>query len=79
MLTKKQEEVIRYIQYRTRYNLPTVQRDIAERFGIRRDSLNKLLARARKRLRQKGESLEMPPRSRDVRVGVATLSAFSER
>lgn len=63
MLTRKQVRLISLIGYRRRHGLPTVQRDLAEALGIRRDSLNKLLARTREALAAEGKELRMPPRA----------------
>jgi DNA-binding transcriptional regulator LsrR (DeoR family) len=75
MLTIQQARLIRMLDYRARYRMPTVQRDLAEALGIRRDSLNKLLARTRRALAVEGRSLAMPPRSRS---GAAPLVALSD-
>jgi len=75
-LTNRQRRLLEMIEYRRRHRLPTVQRDLAEALGIRRDSLNKLLARTRRRLRLHGVRLEMPPRSRSERCGIVSLGAI---
>jgi hypothetical protein len=74
MLTKKQLCLISIVNYRRRHGLPTVQRDLAEAMGIRRDSLNKLLARTQKALAARGEELRMPPRRREGAADVMTLA-----
>lgn len=74
MLTIQQARLIQMLEYRARYRLPTVQRDLAEALGIRRDSLNKLLARTRRALASEGRSLPMPPRSRTSAAPLITLS-----
>jgi DNA-binding MarR family transcriptional regulator len=74
-LTRRQQRVLSMIEYRRRYGLPTVQRDLAEALGIRRDSLNKLLARLRRALLKKGQHLELPPRSRGARTAVTVIGS----
>ncbi len=73
-LTDKQRELLRLVEYRRRHGMPTVQRDLAEHLGIRRDSLNKLLARTRKVLAREGRTLEMPLRSRQYVTPTASLA-----
>ena len=46
-LTARQRRLLELIRRKTRHGIPAVQRDLAEEMGIRRDSLNKLLARMR--------------------------------
>lgn len=75
MLTRKQAELLRILEYRTLHQLPTVQRDLAERLGIRRESVNKLLARTRRALAAEGRSLPVPPRSQPVRASLESLHA----
>lgn len=77
-LTRRQQELLRIIEHRVRIGLPTVQRDLAEYLGIRRDSLNKLLVRTRRVLASQGRTLEMPPTARECRADVSTLSALSD-
>ena len=74
-LTEKQRKLLDLIDYRVRHRMPTVQRDLAEALGIRRDSLNKLLARTRLALGGQRD-LTMPPRSRS---SAAPLVSFSDR
>jgi hypothetical protein len=66
--------LIEIIRRKNRNGLPAVQRDLAEELGIRRDSLNKLLARVRRVLAAEGIQLEMPPRSRPRGVGAGVCS-----
>ena len=73
MLTKRQVRLILLVEHRRSQGLPTVQRDLAEALGIRRDSLNRLLARTRKALAARGEELRMPPRGREGSAGLMTL------
>ena len=73
MLTTQQARLLQMLEYRARHSMPTVQRDLAEALGIRRDSLNKLLARTRRALASEGKSLTMPPRSRSSAAAVVTL------
>lgn len=73
MLTKRQRRLLGMIEYRVRYGLPTVQRDLAEALGIRLDSLNKLLSRMRRRRAAQGGSLELPPRYRDTYTPLGDL------
>ncbi len=72
-LTNKQLQLIKYLEYRQRYGMPTVQQDAAEALGIRRDSLNKLLRRTRQALARQGRDLPMPPRHRAVAARVVGL------
>lgn len=65
-LTKKQRKLLKLIEVRRR-GLPTVQRDLAEALGVRRDSLNKLLARTRRAPASRGIDLRLPPRKGDPR------------
>lgn len=74
MMTRKQQKLVMTIEYRSRYGLPTVQRDLAEALGIRRDSLNKLLARTRRSLQRNGASLPMPPRSGGSAIPMVSLA-----
>lgn len=74
MLTKKQVRLLEYLEYRRRHRLPTVQQDLAEALGIRRDSANKLLARTRKRLARQGRELVLPPRHGTAAAKLVTLS-----
>ena len=76
-LTKKQQRLMALLEYRARHLLPTVQRDLAEALGIRRDSLNKLLARTRARLALEGKQLPQPPRRCDYRVNVCSLPSYA--
>lgn len=78
MLTKKQIRLISLVEHRRTHGLPTVQRDLAEALGIRRDSLNRLLARTRKALAARGEELRMPPRGREGAAGLMTLENVSQ-
>lgn len=78
MLTKKQRRLVGMIEYRVRYRLPTVQRDLAEALGIRLDSLNKLLSRTRRRVASQGGSLELPPRCRQTHTTLGDLSENEE-
>ena len=73
MLTKRQICLISLVEHRRNHGLPTVQRDLAEALGIRRDSLNKLLARTRRALAAHGEELQMPPKAREGAAGLTTL------
>lgn len=73
-LTRKQRRLLELLRYRERNALPTVQRDLAEALGIRRDSLNKLLARTRQQLEAQGTTLPRPPRRASHRAAVASLS-----
>lgn len=61
MLTSQQARLLQMMEYRVRYGLPTLQRDLAEALGIRRDSLNKLLARTRRALASKGRPADATP------------------
>ena len=72
-LTKRQQRLLVLIDYRRQHDIPTVQRDLAEALGVRRESLNKLLARTRERLRNSGHELVMPPRQRAGRAAVGAL------
>jgi CRP-like cAMP-binding protein len=74
MLTRKQQKLVTILEYRSRYGLPTVQRDLAESLGIRRDSLNKLLARTRRSLQRNGGSLPLPPRSGGSAIAVVSFA-----
>lgn len=74
MLTKKQLRLVEYLEYRGRHRIPTVQQDLAEALGIRRDSANKLLARTRRALARQGRTLALPPRHGTAAVKVVTLS-----
>ena len=74
-LTAQQRKLVDVIEYRRRHGIPTVQRDLAEALGIRRDSVNKLLARTRRRLGAAGRDLAMPPRHASGRVGLSALAA----
>jgi hypothetical protein len=77
-LTARQLQLIELITSKTRHGVPAVQRDLAESLGIRRDSLNKLLARTRRALAARGISIELPARSRPASVvGVCSLSALA--
>lgn len=76
-LTARQRAVLAIIERKARHGVPAVQRDLAEELGIRRDSLNKLLARARRVLAAQGVGLTMPARSRPTRAGVCSLSALT--
>jgi hypothetical protein len=71
--TARQLHLIRVIERRSRDGIPAVQRDLAEELGIRRDSLNKLLARTRRVLQERGIELQMPARSRPSALRVASL------
>jgi hypothetical protein len=72
-LTLRQRLLLELIERRRGAGLPVVQRDLAETLGIRRDSLNKLLARTRRALAARGLSLVMPPRRREVVAAVVRL------
>lgn len=61
-LTNRQRRLVDAIERRRRGGLPTAQRDLAEALGIRRESLNRLLARTRRALAAAGLDLPMPPR-----------------
>jgi len=74
MLTTQQARLVQMMEYRARCNLPTVQRDLAEALGIRRDSLNKLPARTRRALASKGRSLLMLPRARSSAAALVALT-----
>ena len=74
MLTIQQARLVQMLEYRARYRMPTVQRDLAEAMGIRRDSLNKLLARTRRALASEGRTLPLPPRSRESATALVALS-----
>jgi hypothetical protein len=74
MLTIQQARLVQMLDYRARYRMPTVQRDLAEALGIRRDSLNKLLARTRRALAAEGRMLPTPPRSRPAAAALVPLS-----
>jgi hypothetical protein len=74
MLTMQQARLVRMLEYRARYQMPTVQRDLAEALGIRRDSLNKLLARTRRALAEEGRTLVTPPRSRPSAAALVAMS-----
>src|SRR4051812_34041972 len=77
-LTPRQIQLVALIRAKTRHGVPAVQRDLAEALGIRRDSLNKLLARTRRALAAQGITLEMPVRSREgMSAGVCSLSALA--
>jgi hypothetical protein len=78
-LTARQLQLMAAIRRRTRHGLPAVQRDLAEELGIRRDSLNKLLARTRRQLAARGVALAMPARCRAAHVaaGVCSLSQLT--
>src|SRR4051794_16599595 len=77
-LTARQVQLVALIRGKTRHGVPAVQRDLAEALGIRRDSLNKLLARTRRTLAAQGITLEMPARSRaGTFAGVCSLSALA--
>jgi predicted DNA-binding protein (UPF0251 family) len=72
-LTGKQRQLVQLIEYRTRYHLPMVQQDLAEQLGIRRDSVNKLLRRARDRMSACGVELQLPNRRGVSTASVSTL------
>jgi len=74
MLTTQQARLLQMLEHRVRYSMPTVQRDLAEALGIRRDSLNKLLARTRRALASEGRSLPTPPRSRSSAAALVALT-----
>ena len=74
MLTKKQRQLVALIDRRSNFHQPTVQRDLAEAMGIRRDSLNKLLHRARQRMAADGVTLKLPSRQGAGRASVMSLS-----
>ena len=74
MLTAQQTRLMQMLEYRARHSMPTVQRDLAEALGIRRDSLNKLLARTRQALASEGRSLPTPPRSRSSAAALVALT-----
>ena len=73
-LTRKQQSLLQAIERRRRNGLPTVQQDLAEAMGIRRESLNKLLRRTRERLAARGERLELPPRAGPAPAGLVALA-----
>jgi hypothetical protein len=76
-LTRPQRELLKLIEGRTQAGIPAVQRDLAEALGIRRDSLNKLLARTRRALATHGVELLMPQRCRPgVAAALDTLDGF---
>lgn len=77
MLTNRQVRLLKIVEYRRVHGLPTVQRDLAEALGIRRDSLNKLLARTRKALAERGEELRMPGRGRAAVIEMISLETLS--
>jgi len=77
-LTPRQQLLVRLIGRRLRYDVPAVQRDLAEEMGIRRDSLNKLLARTRRQLFAHGRELGLPRRCRADAVAGVSLSALVE-
>ena len=77
-LTRRQRQLLELIDRRSRYGVPAVQRDLAEELGIRRDSLNKLLARTRRTLGDAAvAALRMPARSRPRAESVCSLSALT--
>lgn len=76
-LTQRQRQLLELIDRRTRHGVPAVQRDLAEELGIRRDSLNKLLARARRTLGDAAATLQMPARSRPTAEPVCSLSTLT--
>lgn len=73
MLTRKQRRLVALIKQRTTLQMPTVQRDLAESLGIRRESLNKLLRRTRHRLAAQGVNLEWPSRRTGGRASLTPL------
>lgn len=74
ILTEQQRQLLVLVEWHTRHGQPAVQRDWAERLGIRRDSLNKLLARTRRALAAHGVELELPVRHRQAAVSLFALS-----
>jgi hypothetical protein len=77
VLSPRQKHLVTIIEYRRRHGILTVQQDLAEALGIRRDSLNKLLARTRQVLEQQGIQLIMPPRHCEGRAVAFSLSDFN--
>lgn len=77
MLTQKQRRLVDLINSRKELELPTVQRDLAEHMGITRESLNRLLARTRRRLAAEGKSLQLPSIDRPLSV-VATTTGLDD-
>lgn len=78
-LSERQRRLLAVIEHRRKHGLPTVQRDLAEALGIRRDSVNKLLARTRRTLKKQGRILEMPPRRREGRAVAFSLADFGQQ
>jgi predicted DNA-binding protein (UPF0251 family) len=78
MLTLKQRRLVELINSRKELQLPTSQRDLAEHMGITRESLNRLLARTRRRLAVEGESLQLPSIDRPRSVVATTIGLDDE-
>jgi hypothetical protein len=77
-LTVQQRELLRLIESRVLHGMPAVQRDYAEALGIRRDSLNKLLARTRRVLARHGVELVMPPRRGQAAAPLGSLAGLDD-
>ena len=72
-LTKRQKQLLHLINVQKQNRIPMVQRDLAEKLGIRRESVSKLLRRLRLRLDSQGEVLDMPGRRGQTPASVGTL------
>ncbi len=73
MLTKKQRRLVELMDYRAAHNIPTTRRNLAEVFGIRTDSLKKLLSRTRKRMAAEGRELPRIHRMKEFRFRPVSL------